>query len=392
MVSYDYERLKDSLSKGSLQKRPFNSIWRFREFLPVEETQHMLELGDGCTPLIAARKLAKQIGVKRLFIKDESRNLTWSFKDRLACVGIGKALDFDAKTTTCLSTGNHGAATAAHSSAAGLDCVVFTVPYVPKTMLVMMMMCGAKVVPIGLERGRFGDYPYSLMARCVLEKGWYPTGTFLDPPANNPYGVEGYKTIGFEICEQLNWQPPDYVVFPTGQGDGLTGAWRGMREFYELGFVKSRPMMVAVQPTGAAPIVEATRKGTVDEVPKIKAKSTVQFSTGVSSVGLQAIKTLQESKGLAVDVPDDSVMMMQQTLGKHEGIYAEQSSASSIAGLAKLVRNGTVDRDSTVVCVLTSGGLKDIEHPARYLPRISPIKEDWKDFQKFMNVAYHFKV
>src|SRR5205814_4070614 len=128
--------------------------------------------------------------------------LTWSFKDRLACTGVGKALDFGVEVVTCLTTGNHGAAVAAHCSAAGLASVVFTVPYIPKTMLVLMRMCGAKLVPVQLPPGRVGHYPYSIMRRCVEENGWYPLGTYVDPSANNPYGVDGYKTIGYEICEQ----------------------------------------------------------------------------------------------------------------------------------------------------------------------------------------------
>jgi threonine synthase len=392
VVRYDYARLRNSVNRSELHARPFNSIWRFREFLPVEKREHMLELGDGCTPLIDAKPLAKKLGVKRLYIKDESRNLTWSFKDRLACTAIGKALDFKFRVTTCLSTGNHGAALAAHSSAAGLGCVVFTVPYVPKTMLVLMMMCGAMVVPIALDPSRFGDYPYDLMEKCVEEKGWYPAGTMLDPPANNAYGVDGYKTIGYEICEQLDWQPPEYVIFPTGHGDGISGTWRGFREFYDLGFVSRTPKMVAVQPKGAAPIVEAMKKGLIDNPPIIKAKPTAQFSTGVKSVSLQTITTLRESNGLATDVSDSSVLKMQQKLGKLQGIYAEQSSVSSVAALAKLVENGTIAADSTVVCVLTSGGLKDTEEPARHLPKISPIKDNWKDFETFLRRTYSFKI
>ena len=387
---YDYARARDVIRKDRLEGRS-TRMWRFHELLPVGRKEHMLDRGDGGTPLLEAKKLAKLVGVSRLYIKDESRNSTWSFKDRLACTGIGKALDFGAKVVTCLSTGNHGAAVSAHASFAGMDSVVFTVPYVPKTMLVLMIMCGAKVVPIELPPDRFGQYPYELMTRCVEEKGWYPLGTYTSPSANNPYGVEGYKTIGYEIVEQLSWQSPDYIFTPTGDGDGFTGTWRGVQEFRDLGFIEKTPKMVAVQPTNAAPLVDAVRRG-IDEVPPIATRPTVQFSTGVGSGSLQSIRTVRESHGDAVAVDDDDVMKMQRELGRQEGIFAEQSSVSSIVGAKKLVEQGKVDRDSTIVCVITSGGLKDVEAPSQWLPKVSPIPSDWDAFLGLMKNAYGFEV
>ncbi len=389
-VTYDHQKAREVIRKDRLEGRP-RGVWRFSELLPVERKEHMLERGDGGTPLLNASKLAKVVGVKNLYLKDESRNSTWSFKDRLACTGIGKALDFGAKVVVCLSTGNHGAAVSAHASFAGMDSIVFTVPYVPRTMLVLMMMCGAKVVPIELAQDSFGQYPYAIMKRCVDEKGWYPLGTYVSPSANNPYGVEGYKTIGYEICEQLSWKAPDYIFTPTGDGDGITGTWRGVAEFKDLGFIEQTPRMVAVQPTNAAPLTDALRRG-LDEVPPIQTRPTLQFSTGVGSGSLQLVRTIKDSLGGTVTAGDEEVMEMQRELGRVEGVFAEQSSVSSIVGAKKFVEEGKLDRDSTIVCVLTSGGLKDIDAPGARLPKVAPIPNDWDAFLSLMKTTYGFEV
>lgn len=391
IVTYDYGKIRERFTKDELESRTTRSIWRYKELLPVDKKEHMLEVGDGGTPLIDATRLAKQSGIRKLYLKDESRNLTWSFKDRLACVGVGKALDFGANITTCVSTGNHGAAVAAHSALAGLDCVVFTVPYIPETMLVLMMMYGAKVVPIELSADQFGNYPYFLMKKCVDEKGWFPLSTYVRPPACNPYAVEGYKTIGYEICEQTGWNPPDTVIFPTGHGEGIAGTWMAFKEMFDFDFISIKPNMVGVQPSAASPLVEAIDRN-LENSPSVEGRPTIQFSIGVSSTGLGGIKAVQESGGAALGIDDESVLKAQRELARLEGIFVEQSSASSIAAIPMLIERGLIDRDSEVTCILTSGGLKDPKTAGRDLPRVNSIPNDWQSFESYMEQVYKFKI
>jgi len=384
-VVYDYVVISKKISKELFQKRSRSmGIWRFKELLPIENEEYMVTLQEGNTPLIKCRNLGRILGLKNLYVKDESRNPTWSYKDRLCAAAISKGLECGARVATVATTGNHGGATAAYAAKAGMDCVIFTLPTVSDTMLALMQVYGAKVVPVTTAEGR-----WVLMKKCVEELGWYPTGTFTQPmPTGNPYGVQGYKTIAYEISEQLNYNAPNIVVVPTAYAEGLYGTWSGFKDFYQLGFIDSLPRMVAAE-TEMAPLANALNKG-LEYVEKVPAKPSIALSIAGTISSYQGLVALRESGGLAQPVSDDEILEAQKMLAKYEGVFAEPASAASIAAVRKLMNEGKIDKDDVIVAVITSTGLKDIRPLAlKRLPAIEPV---WEDFKKFMKEHYNFQV
>jgi len=326
-------------------------MWRYKEFLPPDE-ESVVSMGEGMTPLTKCPSLGKRLGLKNLYVKNESTNPTWSFKDRLASSSVSMALQFGAKVMTASSSGNHGGATAAYAARAGLDCVIFTLEVFPETMRTFMKSYGAKVVAAASTRDRL-----RLVEACVEQFDWYSNGNFVYPPVGyEPYGVDGYKTIGFEICEQLGWRTPDKMVVPVGGGGGLYGSWRGFEEFFDLGLVDSKPQMIAAQVFGA--LKNALAKG-LDYVEEVPGGSTVSLSARGTISTYQALKALLDSGGIAERASDEEIIEMQLELAETEGIYGEATGVLALAVVKKLRAEGKIHEDETVVAVVSSGGLKD---------------------------------
>src|SRR5215831_11677526 len=232
-------------SAGGSVARVANGLWRFRQLLPVRSSRPV-SLGEGATPLVHLERLGRRLGLPRLYAKDESQNPTWSYKDRLCSLAVSHAVATGARVITISSTGNHGASTAAYAARAGLPCVIFTVDSVPDTMKTLMQAYGAAVVACPTSEAR-----WTLMREGIERCGWYPTSGFIAPPVgSNPWCVEGYKTIAYEIAEDLGWAAPDVVVVPSAYSDGLYGTWKGWTELHTLGLVKQPPRMIAAEPFG----------------------------------------------------------------------------------------------------------------------------------------------
>ena len=220
-------------------------LWRFAGLLPVRPARPVT-LDEGATPLVHLERLGARLGLPKLYAKDESRNPTWSYKDRLCALAVNHAVAIGARVITISSTGNHGASTAAYAARAGLPCVIFTLASVPDTMKVLMQAYGAAVVECPTSESR-----WALMRQGVEKLGWYPTSGFVMPPVgSNPWGIEGYKTIAYEVAEGLAWTAPDLVVVPSAYSDGLYGIWKGWSELAQLGLVKQAPRMIAAEPFG----------------------------------------------------------------------------------------------------------------------------------------------
>ena len=235
---YDYNAIAKNFDPKSLASRP-PTLWRYKEFLPSD---HQVSMGEGMTPLIRCDRLGAQLGLNNLYVKDESRNPTWSFKDRMASVGAGMALDMGAKVLTAASSGNAGAATAAYAARAGLQAVIFTALKFPLTMRMFMQAYGAKI----MATPTVPDRP-TMVLKGVNEHGWFPIQTMMQPPIGAcTYAIEGNKTFAYELCEQLHWQPPDVVVAPCSGGDSIAGAWRGFNEWRQLGYIDKLPRMVCL--------------------------------------------------------------------------------------------------------------------------------------------------
>lgn len=366
------------LTGADLPSTP-RSMWRFGAILPT--TADPVTLGEGATPLIHLRHLGQRLGVPRLYAKDESQNPTWSYKDRLCSVAATHAVESKARVLTIASTGNHGASTAAYAARAGLPCVIFTLAAVPDTMKTLMQAYGAAVVACPTPESR-----WSLMGEGVERCGWYPMGGFIVPPVgSNPYGVEGYKTIAYEIAEALGWTAPDVVVVPSAYSDGLFGIWRGWAELQTLGLTKTTPQMVAAEPFG--PLANALAKRL--EVPElVEGGHSVAFSIASRYGTYQGLVALKESNGHGARITDEGVLEAQRALARDEGIFAEPSSAAALAALMQMVSSKTIDREQTIVLVLTSSGLKDPISSRTWMPPVPAAPADFSGLLRVLRDSY----
>jgi threonine synthase len=368
-------------SPAALPLRPGEpGLFRFRDLLPLRAGTAAVSLGEGGTPLVELESLAADVGVGRLLVKDETRNPTWSYKDRLAAVAVTKAVELGVDTVVVCSTGNHGAAVAAYAARAGIRCVVLTLQSVPQAMKTLMGVYGASVAAL-----RTGPQRWALMRELVTERGWMPMSGLADPPVGSPaYGIDGYTTIAYELFEQLGGAVPDVVAVPTAYADGLAGIARGFDDLVALGLSSRVPRLLAAEPFGplrAALDVGADRAGPVP----------VGFSSAfsiASPVGTyQGLDALRRSGGAAVAVPDDEqVLLAQQRLGRH-GLYLEASSVITLPALEAWRAEGGVGPGDTVVLIGTSTGLKDVGTTAARLPAVPVIEPTIRSLDSALDTA-----
>lgn len=359
---------------------PGRGLWRFRATLPVAAAAPV-SLGEGSTPLIPLDRLGGRLGVARLLAKDESQNPTWSYKDRLCAVAVTHAVERGARVLTISSTGNHGASTAAYAARAGLPCVIFTLASVPETMKTLMQAYGAAVVACPTPESR-----WRLMRQGVERLGWYPTSGYVVPPiGSNPWGIEGYKTLAWEIAEELGWTVPDVVVVPSAYSDGLCGIWKGFTELRALGLVDRVPRMAAAEPLG--PLAHALERGL--DVPEIVPPGdSVAFSTASRYGTYQGLAALRGSGGAAARITDEGVLEGQRLLAREEGLFVEPSSATALTAAMDLRRRGVIGAGATVVIVLTSGGLKDPGTSRLWLPAVPQASDDLDGVLRVLEESY----
>jgi threonine synthase len=360
---------------------PGRGLWRFRHLLPVRSAGPVT-LGEGSTPLVHLERLGRRLGLPRLFAKDESQNPTWSYKDRLCAVAVTHAVQTGARVVTISSTGNHGASTAAYAARAGLPCVIFTLASVPETMKTLMQAYGAAVVECPTSESR-----WDLMRQGVERCGWYPTSGFVAPPVgSNPWGVEGYKTIAYEIAEDLGWTAPEIVVVPSAYSDGLYGIWKGWTELQALGLVKHTPRMIAAEPFG--PLAHALAKGLdAPEIVDAPAPS-VAFSIASRYGTWQGLAAVRDSGGAGVPLTDEGVLEAQRALAREEGMFVEPSAAASMTAVLQLAGRKALDPEQTIVVVLTSGGLKDPGATRAWLPPVPAASGDFDGLLTVLREAY----
>jgi threonine synthase len=382
MVTYDFAKLKNEGLENLCDDRPF--LWRWKKLLPVMNDAHIVSLGEGDTPLIPFKDSVDFFGVNRVLIKDESRNPTWSHKDRMCSVLISKAIEFGAKVIAVSSTGNHGASAAAYAARAGLDCVVFTVSYTAPTMLTFMQAYGAKVIALQSSEER-----WQLLKECVEKYGWFTTSSYITPPVgNNPYGTDGYKTIAYEIWLQMDRTVPDVIIDPVSYGSTLFGIWKGFYDLKELGLIDRVPRLVAGERFGA---LENAMKKDLEFIEPVETKETVAISIACSLSGFYGLKSVRESSGMAVSVNDDEIISMQEKLGRR-GMFYEASSVVSAVVLKKLVARGTINNDDTVVLIMTSSGLKDPSPIRQKSPEVPLVEPDLRKLKDIMSDVYDFKI
>lgn len=357
-----------TITPGALPRDASQSgVFRFRALLPLASGDVPVSLGEGATPLVPLNRLGPRLGLHNLMLKDETRNPTWSYKDRLAAVAITKATASGASTVVVSSTGNHGAAVAAYAAAAGLGCVVLTVSSVPREMHILMQAYGACVVAYDNGPDR-----WSVLRAAVEEFGWMPiSGLVIPPIGSNPFGIEGYKTIAYELWRQLG-ETPDVVVVPTAHGDGVAGIRRGFSDLIGLGLADRMPRLVGIDPFGAYARGLRSPEG---EQPTVPTRPSMAFSVGARVATYQGLDALRATNGTAVAEPsDDAIAGMQRQLASTEGFYAEGASVLALRAAQQLAANRWIHPDEAVVVLTTSTGLKDPGASARNLAKL-PVLE-----------------
>ncbi len=352
-VNYDYQAVKERLDQAGWTARPLN-VWRYRELLPILNPSLIVTLKEGGTRLHDCRHLATELGVDELHIKNEGDNPTGSFKDRGMTVGMTTALEFGAETVICASTGNTSASLSAYAAKAGVRCIVL-IPSgkIAYGKLAQAMIHGAKVVQI------LGNFDQAL--RVARELSDRNRKVYL-LNSINPYRVEGQKTLAYELCEQLNSRVPDKIIVPVGNAANISAIWKGFLEFKKLGLIDSLPQMVGVQAEGASPIVRAFKEGRKTIEP-VAAPDTIATAIRIGHPvsWKKALQAMRDSSGSAEAVTDEEILEAQKLLARREGLFVEPASASSIAGLKKLIKDGRIEKDDLVVCVATGHGLKDAD-------------------------------
>ncbi|MEM3550868.1 MAG: threonine synthase [Candidatus Bathyarchaeia archaeon] len=337
---FNSERLKSGRFVGSL------SFWRYRHFLP--EVRNVVSIGEGGTPVHLAERLCEASGLRRVYLKDETRNPTNSFRDRCAALLVSNAIDLGFRDIVCATNGNLGASLAAYCARFGLACHVVVPKNVDVGKLAQMLVFDALIE----EHGGLVDESLKRAEELAFETGWYQGSVEL-----NPLAVEALKTIGFEIFEQLG--VPDWLIVSMGSGATLYAVWKGFKELEEMGKADYLPRMVGVQAEGCAPIVEAYMQGFQDPVVKAK-PSTHALAILVKSpyYGKPALKAIRESGGKAISVSDGEIFAAEQEIARLEGVFAEPASAATYAALKKLVNQGIIGVTEKVVCLITGSGLK----------------------------------
>lgn len=321
-------------------------FWRYKPLLPP--VQHVISLGEGGTPLHKAERLAKNIGLKELYLKDETRNPTNSYRDRAAALLTSNAIDLKYGTLICATNGNLGASLAAYSAKAGLICHVIVPKIVDVGKLAQMLAYDAVIE----ESGEILDDSIRKAEALAKETGWYQATSEL-----NPLAIEAQKTISYEVSEQFG--VPEWFVVPMGSGGTIYSIWKGFLELKQLGITNSLPKMVGVQPEGCASIVKTLSEGR-SKLAKTLTPSTRALAVLVAEPlqGELAIKALKESNGLALTVSDSEIFTAELQIAKLEGMFAEPASSTTIAALKTLVGKGKMSRHGSVVCLITGSGLK----------------------------------
>lgn len=374
-VLYDYERMRASLSPARLQEHPARSIWRYAPLLPLgpQALQRVEGAGPleavGWTPMYPAGRTARRLGLRAVYIKDDGRNPTASFKDRASAVVALRAIEEGAPAITTASSGNAAAALAGMAAALDLPTIIFVPHTAPEAKIAQLLIFGAQVF---LVEGTY-DEAFDLTLAAAEAFGWYCRNT-----AYNPFTREGKKTAAYEIWEQLGGRAPDRLFVSVGDGNILSGLWKGFRDLAALGWIERPPILMGVQAEGAAALARAWAQGAEEvrpEPPRTIADSIAVARPRDARFALQAVR---ETGGAFLTVTDEEILAAMRTLAREVGVFAEPAAAAAFAGLEKAAREGRIGPEETVVVVVTGNGLKDIPsamravHPAHRIPAEIP--------------------
>lgn len=353
-VEYDLDRVR--LSRASLAEDRRPDVRRYLPLLPLPEGARVTPLSVGMTPLVEAPALAEALGIRRLWIKDDGRNPTASFKDRATFVGTARAVMLGKTAIAAASTGNAATSLAGLSASLGLAAYIFVPRTAPEAKVAQLLVYGAKVFLVDADY----DRTYDLCQQAVARFGWYDRSA-----AVNPYLVEGKKTGGHEIAEQLADTPPDWVSISVGDGCCFAGTWKGLREMHQLGVLPRLPRMLGTQAEGAAPLVRALAEGAADIVPVEAHTIADSINVGNPRNPRKALRAARESHGAMVAVSDEAILEVLPRLARASGVFGEPTGVAGLAGIRRARELGIIGADASVVHVVTGSGLKDVRGAMR---------------------------
>ena len=375
-VVYDYDLIARRLTKDHLANdQQTRSIWRYADLLPIADASLAPPLQVGWTPLYRTERLAKRLGLRHLWVKDDGRQPTASFKDRASAVGVVKALELGRDIITCASTGNAASSLAGLATSVGLTTYIFVPKTAPQAKVAQLLIFGANVIMV---EGTY-DQAFDLCLEASKEYGWYSRNT-----AYNPYLSEGKKTAALEICEQLGWEAPDRMFVSVGDGCIIGGLWKGLKDLRALGFIDKMPKLMGVQAEGAAPLVKAWREGTAENLakeiePVVLDTLADSIAVGVPRDRIKALRAVRQTSGEYVAVSDEEILDAMRVLARGAAVFAEPAGAAGFAGLVKLVREGRIDPEERIVVLVTGNGLKDVASAIKATGQphlIAPTMED----------------
>lgn len=378
-VVYDYDEINRVTSPEKISASRENSIWRYWDLLPLKNRADAPTLQVGWTPMYRAKFLGAQLGLENLYIKDDGRNPTASYKDRPSAIVVAKAHELGERVVTTASSGNAGAALAGMAASAHIPAVIFVPESAPQAKITQLLIYGARVL---LVRGTY-DQASDLCLAASQEFGWYCRNT-----AYNPYTTEGKKTGALEICEQLSltpgpspnigrgekWTAPDCIFVSVGDGNIIGGIWKGLRDLYALGWIDKMPKLMGIQAEGSAACYNAWRAGT-DEITAIEAHTIADsIDVGLPRDGRRAVRAVRATNGEFITVSDEEILQAMPQLARGEAVFAEPAASAAYAGLLKAAGARKIDRDETIVVVITGNGLKDVKSAMRAAGEASVIE------------------
>jgi len=374
-VSYDYDRIKKSMTRDAIASRP-KSMWRYRELLPVAG-EPTVGTQVGFTPLVKADRLAKKLGIRELWIKNDAVNYpTLSFKDRVVSVALSRSKELGFTTVACASTGNLANSVAANAAGAGLKSYVFIPSDLEQGKILNSLVYGANVIGI---KGHY-DEVNRLCAEIAGKFGWAFVNVNM-----RPYYAEGSKSMAYEIAEQLGWRAPQHTIIPMASGSLLTKILKGYQELAKIGLISdSKPVIHGAQPTGCSPISSAQKAG-LDFFKPVKPDTIAKsLAIGTPADGFYALRVMKETGGAAEDVTDDEIRDAIKLLAETEGIFAETAGGVTVGVAKKLIESGKIGRnDSAVICV-TGNGLKTLDAVQGHVGKPREIKPSLREFEALL--------
>lgn len=385
---YDYKQIAATTSPRQISDSRDCTIWRYAPLLPLKDPARSAPpLAVGWTPLYHANKLGAELGLGHLYLKDDGRNPTASFKDRASAVVVAKARELDVQIITTASTGNAGAALAGLAAAAEMPAVIFVPETAPQAKIAQLLIFGSRVL---LVKGNY-DQAFDLCLAASKEFGWYCRNT-----AYNPYTVEGKKTASLELCEQLatvgenrtfasGWRAPDRIFVSVGDGNIISGVWKGLRDLAALGWIDQMPKLMGIQAEGSAACFNAWRAGGEKITPVNAVTVADSISADIPRDGVRAVRAVRETGGAYLTVTDDEILAAIPVLARRAAVFSEPAGAAAYAGLVKAVKQGLVKSNETIVCLITGNGLKDVASAMKVVgagTHIEPTLEALKNLAK----------